>query len=133
MVPTLKIGTISRIVSDICFRSNEYSGAPNTVVLAFTGDDLHRIATAMSVKKQYGFTSIKIDAPEYTLYDESDDIGDRIDDESEPSDWPDEGGDLIVFGDCVVFYSQSKYDSGDQIESNSISFEEIMEGFKETE
>lgn len=116
--------TTSVIEREIVYHGNEYSDAPSKVRLSFTGEDAHRVALCMSLikenKEKVGINSIRIESPDYELFDSDDEL---------EEDWRDEGGQLIVFENTIYFYSQSKWDSSDQIESDGIDFNEIMEGF----
>ena len=117
---------VSVIEKDVCYNSNEYADTPFKVRFEFTGEDVFRIGACQSMIKQnkgkLQINSMRIEPGDYTLLDEDDVLN---------SDWPDEGGQLIVYEESIYFYSQSRHDSGDQIESAPITFEEIMEGFKE--
>jgi hypothetical protein len=124
----------SVIVKEICYHGNEYSDAPNTVVLSFNANSVDRIAHVMSLlehnKEKLIINSIRIDACPYSLwleYDKDNSETENID----AADWRDDGGQFIITSYGIYFYSQSKWDASDQIKSDSISFEEIMEGFKE--
>ena len=75
-------------------------------------------------KEKIGLISMRIEPCRYTL----------LNDEDEPEeDWRDNGGELIIYQESIYFYSQSKWDSSDQIESECISFDEIIQGFVEVE
>lgn len=128
MEPNIKsnqMKTASVITKDIIFRSDEYSGYPCKVRVEFTPDDFNRIARVQSLIKdndRFGINSIRIDSAGYTLLNE---------DDGSEEDWKDEGGELIVYPESVYFYAQNKYDASDQIESEAITLEEIIAGFKD--
>lgn len=61
----------SVIVKEICYHGNEYSDAPNTVVLSFNAHSVDRIAHVMSLikgnREALKINSIRVECCPYSL------------------------------------------------------------------
>jgi hypothetical protein len=116
------------ITKTIIFNSNEYSETPQFVKLEFTPETLHRIATIQCLIKQYNLYSVHIEIPDsFTLMDDCEkDGGEDLKNDL----WLSSVETFTIYENAFYFYSQNKYDSADQIESEEISFEEINLLFK---
>jgi hypothetical protein len=117
--------SLSTIEKEIAWFGNEWSEAPRKVILRFTAEDAHRIATSMSMisdyKEKLGLNSMRIEPCDYTL----------LNSEDEPEEeWRDEDGEFIVYENSFCFYSQSKWDSSDQIEQSKLTLTKSWPGLK---
>lgn len=107
------------ITRQICYCSNDRMSYPESVEIRFDAEDYDRIARVSILVKENNLHSARIDAGGYHL----------LDDDGNESDFNDDQAQFIIYGDSFVFYCQDS--DCCQIESESISFEEIIAGFKE--
>jgi hypothetical protein len=104
----------------IAFYSQEFSDAMRieTLRINITPSDVENIRDAMKIIKANDFiTSINIPLNGHAEY---------LDDEGvETDEWRIDYDKLIVYSDCVYYYAQNKWHSGDQIESSDITTDEL--------
>ena len=107
------------IEKQIAFLSMDYSDANQVEKLKIniTSTDLDNIKKAMRIVRDNDFiSSVKIDIDGFVGY---------VDDLDEEVDWRADVEQFIVYSDCVYYYAQNKWHSGDQIESDSIERDEL--------
>jgi hypothetical protein len=108
------------IEKEIAFYSMEHSDAMGieTLKIHVTPTDVANIKKAMELVKENDFiSSINVDLNGHVEYldDENDEFeGWRVDVER-----------FVVYSDSIYYYAQNKWHSGDQIESNAITCEEL--------
>lgn len=106
------------IEREITYCSNSHMSYPERVELTFDAEDVDRIARVMNLVKENKLHSARIDFGGYVLLNE---------DGEEDTEFNDDQAQLIVYENGVNFYCQD----GDcnQLESDSISFDEILSSF----
>ena len=109
------------IEKGIAFYSMEYSDAMNIdkLKINLTPTDIDNIKSAMELVKNNKFiSSINVDLDGNVEYFD--------DDNNEVEDWKVDVERLIVYGNnSVYYYAQNKWNSGDQIESNCITLDDL--------
>ena len=104
----------------IAFFSTEYSDAMGieTLKIHVTPTDVANIKKAMELVKENDFiSSINVDLNGHVEY---------LDDENDEFEgWKIDVERFVVYSDSIYYYAQNKWHSGDQIESNAITCEEL--------
>jgi hypothetical protein len=113
------------IVKSISFSTEEWHN-PSLVQIVLSMEELHRIASVMSLVKENDLFSAQIEVGTYTLYQEGEQEGQL----GEESDWKDGGAKWIIYEGAFYFYAQNSYDSRWQVESESLTFEEVFALFE---
>lgn len=109
----MKNNWICEITKEIVYCSNKDWFTPESVELRFNAEDVDRIARVMILVKENKLHSAKIDCGGYVL----------LNDEAQEAEFAPTQAHLIIYEDSFVFYAQD--DDCDQIESDSITFDEI--------
>jgi hypothetical protein len=108
------------IEKEIAFRSMEYSDSMEieTLKIHVTPTDVANIKKAIELVKENDFiTSINVDLNGHVEY---------LDDENnEFEGWRIDTERFVVYSDSIYYYAQNKWHSGDQIESDAITCEEL--------
>jgi len=108
------------IEKEIAFYSMEYSDAMGieTLKIHVTPTDVANIKKAMGLVKENSFiTSINVDLNGHVEF---------LDDENDEfENWRVDVERFVVYSDSVYYYAQNKWHSGDQIESEAITCEEL--------
>ena len=108
------------IEKEIAFHSMEDSDAMGIEKLKInvTPTDVANIKKAMELVKENDFiTSINVDLNGHVEY---------LDDENDEfENWRVDVERFVVYSDSVYYYAQNKWHSGDQIESDAITCEEL--------
>ena len=99
------------ITKEIIWKSNDYSETPAYVQIGDLNIDL--IKQYMKFVEDNQVDSIRISGFDYEFYDtkECEDL---------EVDWRCDVAQLIIYAKSMYFYAQNKWDSGDQIESDTI-------------
>lgn len=103
----------------VAFHSMESSDAMmiETLKIHVTPTDVANIKKSMELIKENSFiTSINV---------EIDGIAEYFDDVNHEVDWRADVDKFIVYDNSVYYYAQNKWHSGDQIESEEITIEEL--------
>jgi hypothetical protein len=102
----------------IAFRTdNNGSYMVEEVELTFTPKDIRLIKKSINFcNKNKSVFSVKVDFDNYTFLEDDGKIAEE---------WRSDSNSLIIYSDSVYFYSQSKYDAGDQLETEEISLKEL--------
>lgn len=109
---------IITLTKGIAFRT-EHGGSSSVeeLGLSFDATDVRRIKKAMKFCQNNEFVfSVKLDFGGYKYLN---------DEGEETTEWRSDVQNLIVYNDSAYFYAQSKWDAGDQIESEEITLEDL--------
>ena len=101
-----------QFITEVAFQSDEYSDVPLYIKITLSDADIERIKALQQVAKEHNVTI------------EADDIGDAeyLDGDEQEHDWRDGYSCFKIYSNgSLYFYSQNKYHSGDQIESDEFS------------
>jgi len=107
------------IRKQIAWRGNEYGFDVDEVVVNIDAKEYDKLARASILVKENGWESVRIVADGWELlYD------------GKESEFKADAGIFIVYSCNVYFYAQNKWEASYQIESEEITFEEIIESIK---
>lgn len=97
------------IKSNIAWYSNEYSDTPTQVILTLSNQDIEKIEVCKILLKQHALSCIRIDVDAQLL-----------DADENETEWRCDTQCLSICSHGIYFYAQSKWDAGDQIETENI-------------
>ena len=119
------------MVKEIAFRT-EYSGSyeVENLDINLTKQDIINIKKAQEIVKANNFISnIRIDVLGSVVYLDEDGndiyLKDEEEEEEEVGKWRVDVEQFIVYNNTFYYYAQSKYDSGDYIESDELYLEDF--------